>query len=114
MGSRHRLDLGSVRVVQDSSGNEPPKSAIVLLDNDASLRVDPTMVTKNIVCAVVGFGEVEVAFLGAYLEGDKDIEEDLRFLTISLQKLGAALAVVAGDPNAKSPWSQKCFGYIDG
>ena len=104
VGSRHRLELGSVRVVQDSSGSEPPKSAIVLLEGDASLTVDPTMVTKNIVCAVVGFGEIEVAFLGVYLEGDEDIEEDLRFITLSLQKLGAALAVVAGDLNAKSPW----------
>ena len=104
VGTRHRLELGGVRVVQDSSGNEPPKSAIVLLDGNASLTVDQAMVTKNIVGAVVGFGEVKVAFLGAYLEGDKDIEEDLAFLTTSLQTLDATLAVVAGDLNAKSPW----------
>lgn len=104
VGTRRRLDLRSLRVVQDTRGSSPPKTAILILDPDIVAEVVSKNVGKNIIGINLKIGNFSMSLIGAYLEGDADIETDLRRLGNVKAGLGGRDVLVAGDLNAKSPW----------
>lgn len=104
MGTRNRLELGDARIIQDDSGESPPKSAIVVLDRRARLEVDPARVGKTKVGLSVFFGTFRVGVVGVYLDKDAGAEEDAREIATLIEDLNCPNVLVAGDFNAKSPW----------
>ncbi|CAB3252469.1 unnamed protein product [Arctia plantaginis] len=104
VGATRKLEVLDARVFQGGAGTQPPKAAVVVLDDRLRVSQEPDCAAYNMVGVRISMGELCVGVVSVYLEGDSDLDEDLS----KLRAIGATLhtdhCLIAGDVNARSPW----------
>lgn len=103
MGSKG-IVMTSHRVAQGENGEGLVKAVIVVLDPTCSVVVNPTLQSKNIATATIGYGSDKIGLASVYLEGDHPVEPYLLDIKRAVDGLGEAGTIIGGDFNASSWW----------
>ncbi|CAF4894619.1 unnamed protein product [Pieris macdunnoughi] len=93
------------RVVQCvPTGEKPVKAAILVFDEHIEVFQDKSLITENIVAAVLRTDQWEIGVISVYFEGDEPIEPYLEQLGSVTKKLKTKMVLIGGDVNAWSEW----------
>lgn len=90
---------GGARVVQ-ARGTEPNWAAVVVLDNSATITVDPALQTDCLAVAILDTDKGPLALMSAYIPPRADIAPHLTRLAAVIRALPTTRLVLAGDFNA--------------
>ena len=86
------------------STDKTTKAAIILFDGCIDVTQYPTLTTENIVVAKLKTEAWEVVVVSVYLEGDNDIQLDIRHIQNIVDSVEGKRVILGGDVNAWNIW----------